>query len=50
MYFLLKPKIPQAIDYIRRKRKHPDTNVIYEHLSETETSTVDTKEDLCKNE
>ena len=38
---LLKPKIKQAIDYIRNKRKNPDENAIYEHLSETETSNKD---------
>lgn len=43
VFFLFKPKIPQAIDYIRRKRKRPKRNVIYEHLSETEASNLDTE-------
>lgn len=43
VFFLFKPKIPQAIDYIRRKRKRPKRNFIYEHLGETEASNLDTE-------
>ena len=39
--FLFKPKILQAIEYIREKRKRPDTNAIYEHLKKTEASNID---------
>ena len=39
--FLFKPKILQAIDYIREKRKRPDTNAIYEYLKKTEASNTD---------
>ena len=39
--FLFKPKILQAIEYIREKRKRPETNVIYEHLKKTETCNID---------
>ena len=39
--FLFKPKILQAIEYIREKRKCPDTNAIYEHLKKTEASNID---------
>ena len=38
--FLFKPKILQATEYIREKRKRPDTNAIYEPLKETETSNI----------
>ena len=31
----------QAIEYIREKRKPPDTDAIYEHLKKTETSNID---------
>ena len=31
----------QAFDYIREKRKHPDTNTIYEYLKKTEASNID---------
>ena len=31
----------QAIEYIREKRKRPDTNAIYEHLKKTEASNID---------
>ena len=39
--FLFKPKISQAIEYVCKKRKRPDTNAIYEHLKKTEASNVD---------
>ena len=39
--FLFKPKILQATEYIREKRKRPDTNAIYEYLKETEASNID---------
>ena len=39
--FLFKLKILQAIEYIREKRKRPDTNAIYEHLKKTEASNID---------
>ena len=39
--FLFKAKILQAIEYIREKRKRPDTNAIYEHLKKTEASNID---------
>ena len=38
---LFEPKILQTIDYIREKRKHPDTNAIYEHPEKTEASYID---------
>ena len=38
---LFEPKILQTIDYIREKRKHPDTNAIYEHQEKTEASYID---------
>ena len=38
---LFKPKILQTIDYIREKRKRPDTNAIYKHLKKTEASNID---------
>ena len=44
---LFKRKIVQPIDYIRKKRKRPDTNVIYKHLKETEASNID-KETIIK--
>ena len=31
----------QAFDYIREKRKRPDTNTIYEYLKKTEASNID---------
>ena len=34
--FLFKPKILQAIEYIREKRKRPDTSAIYEHMKKSE--------------
>ena len=46
--FLFKPKILQAIEYIREKRKRPDTNAIYEHLKKTEASNID-KETIDKS-
>ena len=44
---LFKRKIVQRIDYICKKRKRPDTNVIYKHLKETEASNID-KETIIK--
>ena len=41
---LFEPKILQTIDYIREKRKHPDTNAIYEHPEKTEASYIDKKQ------
>ena len=41
--FLFKPKLLQAVEYIREKRKRPDTNTIYEHLKKTEASNIDKK-------
>ena len=41
MNFLFKPKILQAIKYIREKRKRQDTNAIYEHLKKTGASNID---------
>ena len=48
---LLKPKIMQAIDYIRNKRKNPDENSIYEHLSEhlSETGTSNKDKETIRN-
>ena len=39
--FSSKQKILQAIEYIREKRKRPDTNAIYEHLKKTGASNID---------
>ena len=39
--YLFKPKILQAIEYTREKRKRPDTNAIYEHLKNTKASNID---------
>ena len=39
--FLFKPKILQAIDYIREKRKRPDRNAIYKYPKKTEASNID---------
>ena len=41
--FLFKPKLLQAVEYIREIRKRPDTNTIYEHLKKTEASNIDKK-------
>ena len=38
---LFKPKILNAIDQIKRKKKRPDLNTIYEYLSKTEASNAD---------
>ena len=43
---LFRSKILQAIDYIREKRKRPDTNAIYEYLKKTETLNID-QEAIC---
>ena len=39
--FSSKQKILQAVEYIREKRKSPDTNAIYEHLKKTGASNID---------
>ena len=41
---LFKPKILQANDYIREKRKRPDTNGTHEYLVKTKLSNVDKEE------
>ena len=38
---LFKPKILNAIDQIKQKKKRPDLNAIYEYLSKTEASNTD---------
>ena len=38
---LFKPKILNAIDQIKQKKKRPDLNTIYEYLSKTEASNAD---------
>ena len=38
---LFKPKILNAIDQIKQKKKRPDLNTIYEYLSKTEASNTD---------
>ena len=38
---IFKPKNLRAIDYIREKRRRPDTNVIYDHLKIIEASNID---------
>ena len=38
---LFKPKILNAIDQIKQKKKRPDLNIIYEYLSKTEASNTD---------
>ena len=37
---LFKPKILQAIKFIREKKKRPNLNSIYEHLSKTGASNI----------
>ena len=38
---IFKPKILNAIDQIKQKKKRPDLNAIYEYLSKTEASNTD---------
>ena len=38
---LFKPKVLNAIDQIKQKKKRPDLNTIYEYLSKTEASNAD---------
>ena len=38
---LFKPKILNAVDQIKQKKKRPDLNTIYEYLSKTEASNTD---------
>ena len=38
---LCKPKILDAIDQIKQKKKRPDLNTIYEYLSKIQTSNTD---------
>ena len=38
---LFKPKILNAVDQIKQKKKRPDLNTIYEYLSKTEASNAD---------
>ena len=39
--YIFKPKILNAIDQIKQKKKRPDLNTIYEYLSKTEASNTD---------
>ena len=38
---IFKPKNLRATDYIREKRRRPDTNAICDHLKKIETSNID---------
>ena len=38
---LFKPKMLNAIDQIKQKKKRPDLNTVYEYLSKTEASNTD---------
>ena len=40
-FSLFKPKILNFIDQIKQKKKRPDINTIYEHLSKMEASNAD---------
>ena len=43
---LFKPNIPQAMKYIREKKKHSDLNSIHEHLRKTGASNI-SKDTMC---